>query len=124
MKIDKFELYYNLLEQWLTIHEEGRTVPEILAKRGINTIALYGLGKIGKHVLHELKGSKVTVVYAIDRAKSGIYDSVTVKRIDDRLPEVDAVIVAAIYDFDEIEEVLQNRVAYPIISLEEILYEG
>lgn len=124
MKIDKFEMYYNLLERWLTVHEEGRTIAEILAKRGIFTIALYGMGKIGKHVISELNGSRVTVLYAIDRAKSGIYDSIRVRRADDILPKVDAIIVTAVYDFDEIEETLGKCVSYPIISLEEILYEG
>ena len=124
MKIDKFEMYYNLLERWLTVHEEGRTISDIMVQRGIFTIALYGMGKIGKHVISELKGGSVTVLYAIDRAKSGLYDAIAVKRIDDILPKVDAVIVAAIYDFDEIEETLRKYVTYPIISLEEILYEG
>lgn len=104
MRIGKFEMYYNLLERWLTVHEEGRTLSDILAQREIFTIALYGMGKIGKHVINELKGSSITVVYAIDRAKSGLYDSIVVKRIDDTLPKVDAVLVAAVYDFDEIEE--------------------
>lgn len=124
MRIGKFEMYYNLLERWLTVHEEGRTLSDILAQREIFTIALYGMGKIGKHVINELKGSSITVVYAIDRVKSGLYDSIVVKRIDDTLPKVDAVLVAAVYDFDEIEETLRKYVTYPIISLEEILYEG
>lgn len=124
MRIGKFEMYYNLLERWLTVHEEGRTLSDILAQREIFTIALYGMGKIGKHVINELKGSSITVVYAIDKAKSGLYDSIVVKRIDDTLPKVDAVLVAAVYDFDEIEETLRKYVTYPIISLEEILYEG
>ena len=124
MRIGKFEMYYNLLERWLTVHEEGRTLSDILAQREIFTIALYGMGKIGKHVINELKGSSITVVYAIDRAKSGLYDSIVVKRIDDTLPKVDAVLVAAVYYFDEIEETLRKYVTYPIISLEEILYEG
>lgn len=124
MKIDKFEMYYNLLERWLTVHEEGRTIAEILAERDIFTIALYGLGKIGKHVISELKGSSVTVSYVIDRSKSGMYDSITVKRIDDTLLKVDAVIVAVVDEFEEIEEMLGKHITFPIISLEEILYEG
>lgn len=124
MKVDKFEMYYNLMERWFTVHEEGKNISEILYNRGVSTIALYGLGKIGKHVVWELKDSKVSILYAIDRGKSGFYDSIVVKRIDEALPKVDAIIVAAIYDFEEIEKMLKNKVDYPIISLEEILYEG
>lgn len=124
MKIDKYEMYYNLMERWLTIHEEGRTIPQVLETMGFSTIAVYGLGKIGKHVIYEMKGSNVNVQYAIDRVRSGKYDSVIVKNVDEPLPEVDAVIVTTIYDFEEVEEMLVKKVHYPIISLEEILYEG
>lgn len=124
MKIDKYEMYYNLMERWLTIHEEGRTIPQVLETMGFSTIAVYGLGKIGKHVINEIKKSNVNVQYAIDRVRSGKYDSLVVKRVDEPLPKVDAIIVTTIYDFEEVEEMLAKKVNYSIISLEEILYEG
>ncbi len=124
MKIDKYQMWYNLMEQWLTLHEESKTIPQILKERGILSIALYGLGKIGKHVVWELKDSDVTILYAIDRVVSGVYDEIPVKKADEYLPLVDAVIVTAVYDFEEIEELLKDKVDCPVISLEEILYEG
>lgn len=124
MKVDKYQMWYNLMERWLTLHEEGKTIPRILKERGISTIALYGLGKIGKHVAWELKDSEVTILYAIDRIVSGMYDEIPVKKVDESFPIVDAVIVTAVYDFEEIEEMLKNRIDCPVISLEEILYEG
>lgn len=124
MRVEKFKMYFNLMERWLTLHEEGRRIPQILEERGLSNIALYGLGKIGKHVVCELEGSSVTIVYAVDRAMAGFYGTVPVKRIDEELPETDAVIVTAVYDYDEIEELLGKKVHCPVISLEEILYEG
>lgn len=124
MKVDKYQMWYNLMERWLTLHEEGKTIPQILKERDISTIALYGLGKIGKHVVWELKDSGITILYAIDRVVSGIYDEIPVKKVEGDLPKVDAVIVTAIYDFEKIEEMLKKRVDCQIISLEEILYEG
>lgn len=124
MKVDKYQMWYNLMERWLTLHEEGRTIPQILRERGMSTIALYGLGRIGKHVVRELQDSDVTILYAIDRVVSGIYEEIPVKKAEESLPAVDAVIVTAVYDFEEIEEVLKNRIDCPVISLEEILYEG
>ena len=46
------------------------------------------------------------------------------KKAEEELPEVDAVIVTAVYEYDEIEKMLADRVSCPVISLEEILYEG
>ena len=117
MKVNKFEMLFNLVERWLTLHEEGKTIPQILAGRGIHTISIYGLGKIGKH-------SEVTVLYMLDRARTGICDGIPVKKAEEELPEVDAVIVTAVYEYDEIEKMLADRVSCPVISLEEILYEG
>lgn len=124
MKIEKFEMYYNLMERWMTIHEEGRTIADILAARNFHTIALYGLGKIGKHIVSELDGSNIVILYGIDRAKPGIYHKIPFKKMEDDFPAVDAVVVSAVYDFDEIEFELKEKTDCPVISLEEILYEG
>ena len=124
MKIDRYQMWFNLMEQWLTLHEGGKTIPQILKERGISTIALYGLGKIGKHVVWELKDSDITILYAIDRIVSGLYDEIPVRKADEYLPVVDAIIVTAVYDFEEIEKLLRDKVQYTVISLEEILYEG
>lgn len=124
MKVDKFEMYYNLMERWMTLREEGKTISCVLNKRGISTVAIYGLGKIGKHVISELENSSVIVQYAIDRATAGFYGRISVKNVAEDLPKVDAVIVTAVYEFDEIEKILIEKVECPVISLEEILYEG
>ena len=42
---------------------------------------------------------------------------------DDELEPVDVIVVTAIYYFDEIEDMLSEKVDYPVISLEDILYE-
>ena len=124
MKVEKFRMYFNLMERWLTLHEEGRSIPQILNERGFSTIALYGLGKIGKHVVCELEDSGIEILYAIDRSLAGFYGKIPVKKFEEDLLEVDAIIVTAVYDFDVIEKMLVGRVKYPVISLEEILYEG
>ena len=124
MKVEKFRMYFNLMERWLTLHEEGRRIPQILNERGFSTIALYGLGKIGKHVVCEVEDSGIEILYAIDRSMAGFYGKIPVKKFEENLPEVDAIIVTAVYDFDAIEKMLAERVKYPVISLEEILYEG
>lgn len=124
MKVNKFEMCYNLMERWMTLREEGKSISNILNNRGIFIIAIYGLGKIGRHVICELENSSVIIQYAIDRAAAGLYGRIPVKSVEEELPNVDAVIVTEVYDFDEIEETLIKKMECPIISLEEILYEG
>lgn len=124
MKRNKTEIFYNLLDRWMTVHEEGKCLSGLLEERGIRTVAVYGLGKIGRHALAELANSNISVAYVIDKAIMGRYGSILIKSPDDVLPAVDAIIVTAVYDIDEVELDLSGKTDCPVISLEEMLYEG
>lgn len=124
VKRKKFELFYNLAERWVTIYEEGKSLESILEERNIKTVAVYGLGKLGKHVVTQLKGSRVSVAYAIDRAVKGYWQDVEVMPLQGHIPAVDAIIVTAINDMDAIENNLKKYTDCTILSLEELLYEG
>ena len=80
------------------------------------------MGDIGKLLLEELSGSTINVKYGIDRKATGEGEVVVVNP-DDKLEKVDAIVVTAIAYFDEIEEMLSEKVNCPIISLEDIVYE-
>ena len=75
---------------------------------------------MGKHLYEELKDSKIEVAYAIDRNISGSGE-MKVYNLNDKLPEVDAVVVSATFDYDAIYEQLSDKVYCPIISLEEVV---
>ncbi len=124
MQKKKFESFYNLTERWLTVYEEGKSLESILGERNIKTVAVYGLGKLGKHVVTQLKGSKVKVVYAIDRVVKGYWQDVEVMPLRGNIPNVDAIIITAINDVDAIERNLKKHTKCIVLSLEEILYEG
>jgi hypothetical protein len=71
----------------------------------------------------ELRGTATQVAFGIDRNADSIYADIDVVTLDDKWEEVDAIVVAAITFFDEIEEELSQKVDCPIISLEDVLYE-
>lgn len=117
----KFTSYFNLFDSWFNAKEENRTVDELLLKHGIKTIAIYGMGKVGKHFAFELKDSKVSIKYIIDQKSLGdVIDGVPVYTLADTLPAVDAIIVTVVFDFDNIKSKLEEYCKYPIISLDEI----
>ncbi len=120
----KFEALYHLMNQWMSLYEMGVNVSELLLAAGYKKIAIYGMADVGKHLYHALQGSAVEVCYGIDRGKSGQYESIEVKKPEEELAEVDAIIVTAVVDFEEIKGSLQKKKSVPVISLEEILYEG
>ena len=92
-----------------------------LLKNGYNNIAIYGMSYVGETLLNELTGSEIDVKYAIDKKANEMYSDIELFSPDDKLKEVDAVIVTAITFYEEIEEMLAEKMDCPILSLENIL---
>lgn len=114
---------YMAFDQWLRIRQEGKTLVEYFEKNDYKTVAIYGMKELGERLYDELKGTGIEVRYIIDKNADSIYADVDVVTPDDDLEPVDVIVVTAIYYFDEIEENLSEKVDYPIVSLEDILYE-
>ena len=43
-KVDKFKGYYNMLNQWLCLKQEGKNLNEYFDNNGYKTVAIYGMG--------------------------------------------------------------------------------
>lgn len=122
-KVDKFKGYYNLLNQWLVLKNEGKKLDKYFVDAEYKTIAIYGMGELGNRLYEELRNSGVEVKYAIDKNAESTYSELDVFSLEEDLEEVDAVVVTATFDFDKIEEELANVLSYPIISLEDVIFE-
>lgn len=114
---------YMAFDQWLRIRQEGKTLVEFFERNNYKTVAIYGMKELGERLYDELEGSGISVKYIIDKNADAIYADVDVVTPDDKLEPVDVIVVTAIYYFDEIEEMLNGKVDYPVVSLEDILYE-
>lgn len=112
-----------LFDQWMKVKQSGESIADYLKENGYHTVAVYGMSFAGERLYDDLKDSEITVKYGIDQNADKIYAEVDVLSPDEELPEVDAVIVTAVYYFEEIEEKLSDRMDCPILSLEDILYE-
>lgn len=122
-KIDKFKSYYNMLNQWLILKQEGKNLAKFFADNHYKTIAIYGMGEMGNRLYDELKDTDITVKYAIDKNAASTYSELEVFELEDELEPVDAVIVTAVFAFDEIEQDLSKQIDWPIVSLEDVVYE-
>ena len=120
-KIDKFKGYYNVLNQWLHIKQEGKSLEDYFTNNNYHTIAIYGMGEMGKRLYDELKNSNVQIRYAID--KKGACSELNVCTLEDELEPVDVIVVTATFAYSEIEKELKEKVDYLVVSLEDIVYE-
>lgn len=122
-KIDKFKLYYNALNQWLNIKQCGKSIEKYFVENNYKTIAIYGMGEMGNRLYEDLKNSGVTVKYAIDKKADETFSEVEVLSLEDELPEVDVIVVSAIFAFEEIEKDITEVCNIPVVSLEDVLYD-
>lgn len=120
---DKMAVYYNLMNKWMMLREENKSISDYMERHGFQTIAIYGLGDIGKHLKKELQSSNIVIKYAIDKETAYLTTDLDVYSPKAELPLVDAVIVTPVMDYDEICKTLGEKVSYPILSITDVINE-
>lgn len=120
-KYNELDLSFRLLSSLTAGDKALQVIEAYFADKGIQRIAIYGLGDYGGRFYHIIKASsKVSVECLIDR-KVKLFDGWQVRDPKDKLPEVDAVIVTPVHGFDEIKAQLSDQYDYNIIALEDII---
>ena len=122
-KADKHMSLYLMMNQWVKVKQEGKNLSSYFEREGYKNLAIYGMSYAGETLAAELKDSTITVKYGIDRNADRLYMDFEMVTPDCYLDTVDAIVVTSITFFEEIEEMLKEKVDCPIISLDDILYE-
>ena len=120
---DKHLALFLMMNKWVKVKQEGKSLVKYMEQNGYQEIAIYGMSYVGECLLNELKNSNIVVKYGIDKNKDGVYTDIDVFSIDDTVEEVDAVIVTSIFYINEVKKELFAKFSCPIISLEYILNE-
>lgn len=122
-RIEVLTDHFQLLNHWLEIRNEGKTVASYFEEMGYRHIAIYGMADLANRLSEELFGTTVSVDYGIDRdvccslARIGnVYEP------GGDLPETDAVVVTPYASFESIKAMLEKKVTCPIVSLEEVIW--
>lgn len=121
-RADKLGVYFLLMNNWLSFKNQGKSMQTFFRQKGYKSIAIYGLGEIGKRLLEELKGSDIRICYAIDQAiPQSIYYGIPMLPAEEMLLPADVIIVTVVWDYRDIRKALKKRGNIPIISIEEVL---
>lgn len=119
----KEKKYYQLLDNWMILLEKKSNIAEYFCKRNIKEIAVYGYGSVGRHLVTQLLKSDVNVKYVIDKRVGDKENGIERYLPTDKIPEVEAIVVTPVAEYQEIEEKLQRRFSGEIISVEDIVYD-
>lgn len=117
--LEKNQKFYGIVNVWLEKKQQGKSMITFLKKNAYYSVAIYGLGNIGRLLEKELR-SHIEISYGIDRRE--ISAEFPIYKPNDDLPETDVVIVTAVCEFEEIEEMLKKKLNCPIYSIEDIIY--
>lgn len=130
--VDSKERYnLSVLDYWMVLLENNFSPAEYLKNNNYREIAIYGYGILGKHLYSQLSGTGIDIKYVIDRRKEQLTEQNKRLHVNmdlylpsEPLPQVDVVVVTAIYDYENVFYYLKKQGVKKIISLESILHEG
>lgn len=120
---DFFPWGFHVLDGWLQLKYRGGSFRPYFEDNRIRSVAIYGMGAMGRRLFEELKGQGIEVRYAIDRNAAGIHvDGLQIRTLEEQLPEVDAVVVTPVM-FHEIEKALYAKMGdlQNVASIEDIV---
>lgn len=121
--------YYSVAQRWLINKNDGKNISSYFQKKGIKTIAIYGMSSIGEIFYDEIKNKGVRVAYFIDKNAEELHcglDDLPIVELGEikEQEEVDAIIITPIFYFDEIVEDLESEgIDVEKLSLEDIVCE-
>ena len=121
---ERYRCYWIVLHQWMLLKEKGISIGEHLYQKGIQKVAVYGVGMLGLHLVKELEGSLVKIICGIDRAAEELHHTFPIVMPGEPIGVVDAIIVTPVYAFDEIYTTLRIKYDGRILSLMELVMEA
>ncbi len=124
LKDEKERRYLAMMNQWMILKQEGKSINTYLKTKGYKEIAVYGMSVYGRHLIRELDGGDIKVKYVIDQNKRESYKGIEVYNPKEILEKVDAVINTVIWDQRLIERSISGKMSCPVISLEDIVFES
>ncbi len=115
--------HFQLLNHWMELRNERKSVVSYFEEMGYQHIGIYGMAELANRLVEELTDSPVCVDYGIDRdVACTISRMEDVYSLEDELPDTDVIDVTPYASFKEIKEILEEKVSCPIVSLEEVVW--
>lgn len=125
LEIEKLRQIMRMYNMILRCREQEVTVGTFLKEKGVNSVAIYGMGILGQSVVSELIKAKIIIEYVIDRNKAIKIPELRMFTSYEKVkcPRTDIMLVTAVTYYDEIKYDLMKNGCVNIVSLDDILYQ-
>lgn len=114
---------YLLMNDWVHIKQNRKSLSSYFEKNGYKKIAIYGMNYVGETLVKELQGTNIEIAVGIDKNANSMTSSIKLVTIENFEDIVDAVIVTPIVFFDSIADSLEKKIDCPVVSIEDVVYE-
>lgn len=121
VKVKKMIRINETLSEWLKLNQNGISIKSYFEQNHYETIAIYGMGDLGKKLFFELQNSGMEIVYTVDK-NAGMQDKYKMIQLADKLPKTDVIIVTAVSSFNEIYMELKNKTSAEIVNIEDMIW--
>ncbi len=122
MTPEEYRRYLLMMNQWLILRQEGKTLGKYLMNHCYQRVAVYGMGLYGRHVVRELAGSEVHIIYGVDIKETESYMGVEIIRPTEEMKDIDLIINSSLRYADDIRESLKDKCDCEIIDLDELVF--
>lgn len=124
--IDKLNMHLELMNRWIYIRNLGLDLKSYFDRNGFQKVAIYGMAELGCRFLEELERLRIQVSYCVDQKPLGVSVRNRLRVItpnEDWEQDVDVIVVTAVFYFDELKNMIHDKVSCPVVSLKEIIWQ-
>jgi len=119
--VEKYKTFFNTAIGIINIIQMEKNAFQIYFKmNGYNSVAIYGMGQLGKILTYEFRKENINIVYTVDRYVGQLNTHIKMVRPEEKMPEADIMIVTA-YDYDNIVKNINLENVKNIISLQNLI---
>lgn len=118
--LSRAAIQISIFNRWLSACRSGWRTVEFFRRYGYSTVALYGMGLLGRQLYEELAESGLQIVYYIDRAEVPGADRIPRVLPEEEWPEADCIVITAVAEFDTLYDMARRKSSGAVIDIREL----
>ncbi|MCM1261845.1 MAG: glycosyltransferase family 2 protein [Butyrivibrio sp.] len=119
--LEKFRDMFMTLNMIAICREKGCPFGKRLKDKGVQRVAIYGAGYLGKRLVGELAEYNIETIFFIDRNADYLKEEVPVYKLEDAPDNIDMVIISLVRNYNPVKSLLREKYNVGIYTIREII---